>query len=138
MQYYIIDPDVPGRLDDETIKAFHSGQPAHIRYIFECWPASDIVQSDPVFAVSETLATELLEANLTGFTLKPCESRKGEQFDIASPGSDRLPVYVWLDVHGSAGIDDFGISEDLMLTISEKALKVLHKFNLEGSTTTDV
>lgn len=132
MKYYTIDPDVPGRLAVDTITAFRSGTPELVNYVFECWPDSDMVQADPVFLVSDRLASALSAAGLTGFTLKLCFSSKGEQFHIASPGCGPLPTYRWLFVNGTVGVDDFGISEDLALTISENALGVMRGFNLQG------
>lgn len=133
MKYYTIDPDVPGRLSDETIKALRIGTPKLVNYIFECWPTSDLVQADPVFLVSNSLASALSSAGLSGFCLKPCVARKGEQFNVTSLECGELPSYRWLVVDGLNGVDDFFISQNLMLTVSERALKVMNAFSLDGA-----
>ena len=134
MKFYTIDPDVPGRTHGETIRAFRSGHhPENVRYIFECWPEADVVQTFPIFLVSEKLALALRSAKLTGFELKACESSKGDQFHIASPGYGELPKYFWLDVNGKSEQDDFGISNDLMLRISERVYDLLQNFCVEGA-----
>lgn len=139
MKYYTIDPDVPGELTAET----HQGTPESadkIGYIFDCWPEADIIQADPYFAVSLDLKQAIENEGLSGVAFGQCDCLKGEQFSVASPEhkNDELPKYYWLKVNGDAEKDDFGISDDLMLVISENARGVLSRFDLTRADIEDI
>jgi hypothetical protein len=133
MDFYIIEPDVPGFLKETRRFVRENPSPSEIDYVFECWPDDDILRAHSVILVSERLSKALLEANLSGFRLKSCIGSKGDQFEIASPGRGELPKYLWLDVVGRPKVDDFGISDQLMLVISQRALEVLQTFSIERS-----
>ena len=42
----------------------------------------------------------------------------------------RLPKFMWLQITGQAGRDDFGLAADLRMVISERALDVLKRLQL--------
>lgn len=41
-----------------------------------------------------------------------------------------IPKFSWLRIHGKAGQDDFGISGDNRLVVSEKIMRILNRFRL--------
>lgn len=138
MKYYTLEPDVPGSVADprSIIQNYDTIQSIH--YIFDCWPEDDILTSYPVYIVRKNLAKEFGNSNLTGFSIKACEVSKGKQFAIASPGCGKLPLYEWLHVSGRAGIDDFGITQNLRLAISESVVDTLIEFRVSNSKITEL
>lgn len=128
MKYFLIEADVPGRLRNSRQVLDNRSNLLSIHYIFDCWPEDDISEADPVIIVSEKLSKSIVSREMTGFILKSCESSKGDQFDIASPGCGELPRYLWLDVTGTAGVDDFGISKNLTLVVSQRVMDILDDF----------
>ena len=56
--------------------------------------------------------------------LAPVEVSASELFAELYPGG-RLPPFAWLQVGGVAGRDDFGMSPDHRLVVSDRALGVL-------------
>ena len=131
MNFYIIDPDVPGFLVEPWKAIKEDPHLSLIHYVFECCPKADLIQAYPVFLASARLAAAFAEAGLSGYYLKKCVGVKGEQFHIASPGCGGLPTYHWLAANGRAGVDDFTITNNLKLIVSENALNVMQGFNLE-------
>lgn len=128
MKYFLIEADVPGWVRNSRQDLDNLSELSVIHYTFDCWPDDDIAESNPVYIISEKLSKAIVSAGMTGFILKGCESSKGEQFEIASPGRGDLPPYLWLDVTGTAGVDDFGISENLTLVVSQRVMSILDNF----------
>ena len=133
MNYFQLEPDVPGRLLNPRHVLDHFSEISTIHYVLECWPEDDIITSIRAYLVKEGLALALKSSGMTGFEIKDCVVSKGDQFDIASPGYGDLPEFWWLYINGVPGVDDFGITKDLMLVVSERALNLLKGFVIENT-----
>jgi len=93
-------------------------------YQFDGWMGDELLESTPCYIVSEKMAEKLQQAQLSGFTLDEVETTKSEQFRELYPDRE-LPRFLWLKVEGSAGQDDFGVTSNLQLVVSDRALKAL-------------
>lgn len=89
------------------------------------WDGDGLLETHPIFMVTEELASEMRQARLSGWSTRPVTVRTTEAFDVLCPGV-RLPELAWLDVSGSLGVDDVALTEELgYLVVSEKAFEVV-------------
>jgi len=133
MKFYLLDPEVAGGWGPNTKFTRSLGKPVVIlalNYEFDGWLGDDLLESTPVFIVTRRLADRLQAARLTGFVMRPVEISTSEQFrDLY--GDLELPEFVWIDIVGKAGGDDFGIHADGRLVVSRKALDVIKTTQLD-------
>ncbi|WP_240994207.1 hypothetical protein [Pseudomonas viridiflava] len=130
--YYHIEPEVAGGWGKSTIAdtSCHPPKIEHLEYRFEEWLGDDILETFPCFIVTKALAKSLHDSKLTGFSCHTVRISKSNEFMERHPHLE-LPPFRWLAIEGSAEIDDFGISNDHRLVISDSALTVFRKFNLK-------
>jgi hypothetical protein len=133
MNYFQLEPDVPGRLLNPRHVLDHFSEISTVHYVLECWPEDDLITSIRVYLVKEGLAFALKSSRMTGFKIMDCVVSKGEQFHIASPGYGDLPEFWWLYIDGVPREDDFGIDKNLTLVVSERALKLLEGFVIRNA-----
>lgn len=126
--FYYIQPEVAGGLGDSTIidATFHPPKVSQLEYKFEGWLGDDLLESFPCFIVTKKLADFLIEEKLSGFKLMPVTISRSEIFIDLYPNI-HLPKFQWLQISGLAEINDFGLSEDHILVVSETALQALRK-----------
>jgi len=131
MKYYKIYPEVAGAWGENTIGYFEVRPPIifHLHYLFSDWLGDDILETFPVYIVSEKLANVLKISNLSGFELAFCEISKAEIFYDLNPNGKDLPQFFWLKIHGTPP-DDFFLLDGKRLCISQKALEILQTCNL--------
>ncbi len=130
--YYRIEPEVAGGWGEGT-EADTTCHPPKVRSLvfeFEGWLGDSIVTSFPCYLVAEELAQSIGDLKLSGYELAGCKITKSEAFDELYPNK-KLPKFLWLQVIGEAGIDDFGIGKDLRLVVSGTVLSVLKKHTLD-------
>lgn len=135
INYHIIEPEVAGGLGENTEFTRTPGQPIvvnRLHYRFDGWLGDQLIESTPCYIVSERMACELKRAQLTGFVLDDVEITASEQFrDIYS---DReLPRFLRFKVEGIPGGDDFGVTPDLELVVSDRALGTLSKVGISNA-----
>lgn len=138
MKYFLLKPDVPGYLVNPKGTLANYSNISSVHYVLECFPTDDIFKCRRIYIVKEDLAYALARSEMTGFELKSCVVSKGDQFEISSPGYKELPELLWLYIDGVAGSDDFGISDNLKLIISERALELLKGFVIENADITRI
>jgi len=131
---YIIEPEVAGGLGPRTVIDRSSGKMIVTKHHYQLdgWLGDDLIESSPCYIVSKRLADAVSREQLTGFTLDEVEIFKSEQFDELYPDTE-LPPFVWLKVHGEPGTDDFGMTAELLLAISDRALRLLENFNISNA-----
>lgn len=129
--YFYIEPEVSGGFGDNSVidASVHPPRVLKLHYQFDGWLGDDFLESFPCYIVSELLAEEIKSARLVGYSFDDVEVSKSEQFEELYPGK-KLPKFYWLKVTGVSRKDDFGISEDYRLVVSNEALKVLKKGKL--------
>ena len=129
--YYRIEPEVAGGWGEGT-KADTTCHPPKITSLvfeFEGWLGDSIVTSFPCYLVTEELAQSLNHAKLAGYELANCTITKSDTFCELHPNK-KLPNFMWLQIVGEAGVDDFGIDRDLRLVVSAAALSALKDHSL--------
>ena len=72
---------------------------------------------------------------LTGVRFDKVEVTASELFEQLYPNR-RLPKFVWLQIIGKPGQDDFGMAKGLMLVVSERALEVLKGLGISNALVT--
>lgn len=126
MHYFYIEPEVAGGLGDSTVldSSVHPPVVEHLEYCFDEWQGDALLESFPCFIATESLAAQLMSSPLSGFQFEQVTITKSPVFkELYSNHS--LPAFVWLQLTGQAGKNDFGLATDGRLVVSANALKVL-------------
>lgn len=126
MRYYNIKPQVVGHLGDGCEVEHAEGRITvrRLHYVFDIWPDDELIATVPCYLVTPKLADLLESAKMSGYgrqraTLTASDFVQ-EVYPLRTP-----PVYQWLTINGVPGHDDFGLSEQVNLVISERARSVL-------------
>lgn len=132
--YRYIEPEVAGSLGDETIinTTVHPPFVSQLHFVFNGWLGDDILETFPCYIISERLKNEILNSNLIGIAFKSLKVTKSIQFKDLYPNLN-LPDFYWAIINGKYDTDDFVISEDFRLIVSENAFKVLSLFNVSNA-----
>lgn len=133
MKYFVVAPEVSGGLGPSTQMDTGTHPPIirSLEYRFDGWLGDEILEAFPCFIVTESLAATFLETGFTGFEVGEVSVTTSDQFEDSLPGV-QLPKFVWLEVVGSAGSDDFGIGPDYRLVVSEAAFRCIAKTSPRG------
>jgi hypothetical protein len=132
MEWYALEPEVAGGWGARTIADTTTHPPVvkSLHYEFEDWSGDELVTSFPCFLITARLALRM-PAGLSGFKLASVEVTKSQVFRELNPRK-RLPKFHWLQVLGTAGRDDFGMSNEHTLVVSAQALAALRSGRLEN------
>ncbi len=125
--YHVVEPEVAGGWGPDTQFTRTPGQPVvvhKLHYVFDGWLGDQLLETSPCYIVTAALADRITQANLTGFVLDSVKISKSDQFESLYPGRE-LPDFRRFRVEGAAGQDDFGVTRDLMLVVSDTALATL-------------
>lgn len=115
---------------DDGFEGDFSVQPPRIDKLvmyFDDWLGDDLLTSHPAFFVTQKMASAITAANLSGYRFAPMKVNRSLLFeDLHEDDPLELPEFVWLQLHGKPGVDDFGVTaEGADLVVSDKALLVL-------------
>ncbi|MEE4371635.1 hypothetical protein V2K69_14345 [Pseudomonas alliivorans] len=129
--HYYIEPEVAGGLGETSIidTSCHPPKITRLEYKFEGWLGDDLLEGFPCFIVTKRLADAISKKRLSGFCLKPLKISKSENFLELYPDL-KLPDFKWLEIVGSAGVDDLGLAENHILVVSELALNVFKELKI--------
>ena len=122
MKFYALEPEVTGELHEGT-KIDNSTHPPIISDLhlnLNGWLGDDVFECFPVYIVTERLMMLLGSSVLSGFTFENFVIEFSEEFHDMYPGR-KVPKFYWLKVIGKPGIDDFALSTESLLIISENA-----------------
>ena len=130
--YYTLEPDVAGGLGPHIVLDGQTRPPrvTRLEYVFDGWSGDDLLESYPCLVTTKSMAQRLMQAATTGFLLRDVEVSTSGEFQDLFPTRE-LPVFVWLDITGTAGADDFGLASDGRLVVSARALGILRHGQLE-------
>jgi hypothetical protein len=123
--YHFIDPDVLVGLGDETVFGINNEEVLSLHMNIEDWLGDDLLTCHPVFIVTEQLKTKLEKTNLSGFSFADMKQSFDEYFNDNFQLKTPVPNFYWLKINGQEDKDDFFISKDKNLMISETCLKFL-------------
>jgi len=136
MPYYALEPEVAGHLGDHAVvdRSVHPPVVERLHYEFDGWLGDDLLESFPCFIVTKALRERLTQSGLSGCQFEDAEVSKSDLFEEIHPDRE-LPEFAWLKVLGRAGVDDFGLSPDHRLVVSQRALDALKSFKLDNCDT---
>ena len=131
MKYHILDPEVAGGLGSRTQmdSSVHPPVVKRLHYELEGWLGDDLVQSFPCYLVTKKLQAALAAIHPTGLSFAAADVSASESFKDQNPGV-ALPELTWLKVHGAPGKDDFGLTADARLVVSDRILKQMQAAQL--------
>ncbi len=129
--FSLLEPEVAGGFGEltELDASVHPPAVSRLHYEFHGWLGDDLLESFPCFIVSGPLAASIEAAGLTGFRLAPVDVSVSQEFVELQPET-QLPSFAWLQVSGTAGAHDFGLSSKSQLVVSPRALDVLRGHRL--------
>jgi hypothetical protein len=133
MKFYILEPEVAGGFGKNTIIDNSVFPPIihKLNYQLDGWLGDDLLESFPCYIVTEGIKEMLELIQPSGFIFSDVEITKSDQFRELYPNR-KIPKFYWLKIHGKAGYDDFGISDENTLVVSEKVLELLKKFKIDN------
>ena len=123
---YALEPHVAGELGDATVMdpSTHPPVVTDVEYVLDTPHADDLIESFPVFLVTQVLATAL--TGVAGVSFGRAELRPGDRY-LETYGDVPHPAYVRLLI---AGGPDIWIGDDLLLHVSDRLMALLSEFNL--------
>lgn len=129
--FWTLEPEVAGELGEGTVldRSVHPPKVSKLEYRFTGWLGDELLETFPCYIVTDRLGAELLSARLTGFELDAVSVVASLEFSDLYPGR-RLPTFRWLKVSGTAGVDDFGLSDSHSLVVSDGALLRIRRCTL--------
>ena len=120
-------PEVAGGFGPDTILADPYARPPLItrfHYEFNVWPHDPLLEAVACFIVTQALKEKILTSRASGVAFDDVEISKDLNVEEFYPDRE-LPKFVWLQVTGRAGIDDFGLSPKHDLVVSQRILDLL-------------
>ncbi len=132
MKFFQLEPEVAGGFGDNTVIEDTAARPLRIQrleYRFDGWLGDDLLETVGCFIATPPLAKAIQLAHSTGVDFADVEVSKSPEFEELYPNL-QIPTFVWLKVFGKAGSDDFGLSKENKLVVSELAFNVLQLFAL--------
>lgn len=129
--YFTLSPEVAGGLGERTVMdaSVHPPRVQRLHYEMQGWLGDEFLESFPCFIVTARVKDTLIGFGASGCTFDSVEVSKSSTFEELYP-ERQLPTFFWLKVHGLAGADDLGLSEDHRLVVSKRVLEALKSFDL--------
>ncbi len=132
MNYYILNPEVAGELGHRTEMdtSVHPPIVAKLHFEVDAWLGDDIVQSFPCYLVSEALKVRLEAMKPSGVAFASAEVTASDNFEELKHGRE-LPNLSWMKVSGVPGSDDFGLTSDARLVVSDRVLSEMKHLQID-------
>lgn len=133
--FWSLAPEVAGELGPDTVMdtSVHPPIVSKLQYRFQGWLGDDLLESFPCYVVTDALGSDLKAADFTGFDLDVVSIVTSEEFDEIEkehfPGR-QLPGFKWLKVTGQAGVEDFGLSVQHKMVVSDRVLATIRRRTL--------
>jgi hypothetical protein len=127
MKYYTLEPEVAGGFGPKSILDDPSARPPrikHFNYEFAGWAGDPLLTTVASFIVTAEVKAKIEESEAKGVQFGIVEISKSGEFEDFFPGRE-LPKFVWLQVTGKAGVDDFDMSPTHRLIVSQRILDIL-------------
>ena len=126
-----LEPEVAGELGDDTVidRSVHPPRVSKLHYVFTGWLGDELLESFSCYIVTERVADALQSAGHAGYTFDAVELEVSDHFRELYPNR-HVPPFRWLRITGRAFVDDFGMSDEHLLIVSDRALAILRQFAL--------
>ncbi|NYI58239.1 hypothetical protein [Cellulomonas soli] len=96
---------------------------------FEGWLGDDLIETYPLFAVTDRLRAALRASGVSGVSFEQVPTIRSEQLLELQPG-DEIGTWSLMAVTGRAGTDDAWLSPRWMLMVSQRFWDVASRFQL--------
>lgn len=138
MAFYYVEPEVAGGLGKHTVldSSVHPPIVSELNYRIVNWLGDALLESFPALIITREAADALQAMGASGIGLRDVQITISDSFRETYP-ERMLPDFVWLNVSGIAGKDDFGIAADSRLVVSQRVLNRLKTFGLENALVED-
>jgi hypothetical protein len=135
MRYFELEPEVGGFFGPASVADVTKRPPivSTFNYEFDTWLGDPILEALCAYIVTDDLKDRLTAAGASGISFGPVEITKSDIFEGLQP-DETLPAFSWLQVVGKPGSDDFGLSENFMLVVSERILELLKQAGMKHCT----
>lgn len=133
--FYKIKPECPAQMGKETKfdKNFTPWKITKLHLVFDVWMGGDLLKESPCFYVTERFLDKINIEEISGLkSIKSAKVTSSETFKNLYPNRT-LPNCFQLEIDGSPGVDDIGITAPSQLIISEKFLHLLKKVDMSNS-----
>jgi hypothetical protein len=126
MKYFTIEPEVAGGLGQNTIldSTIHPPRVIKLHYQFNGWLGDPILETVATFIVTSSIKNKIETSAATGVQFEAVEISKSGEFEDFFPNR-KLPGFLWIQITGNAGKDDFGLSSTHRLVVSQRILEIL-------------
>lgn len=133
MSFFLLEPYVAGGLGDNTVMdtSIHPPIVSRLHYTVDDWAGDELLESTPCFIITQHLASIVDAADLSGYRLADVEVTLSDT-GTELLGDTELPTFRWLQVTGTAGTDDFGVTSDASIVVSTRALDTLRTGNIDN------
>lgn len=134
MKYYQVEPEVAGGLGERSLVDRSAGKMVvrRLHYVLDGWDGDVLLTSSPCFIVTENAKRKLKSIGATGIRFDKVEVTTSDLFQELYPDR-RLPKFVWLQIEGRPGQDDFGIGERYGIVVSGRALEALKELGISNA-----
>ena len=133
MEFFIVEPEVAGSLGPHTIldRSFTRPRVTRLHHVFDGWLGDELIECTPAFLMTERLIARLGELHLRGTQCRSCDVETSDQFRELCPAV-QLPRFVWAQIVGQPLVDDFFLTSDERLGVSDRAWDVVRRFALHA------
>lgn len=135
----VLEPEVAGELGQETTMdtSIHPPIVKKVHFEFSGWLGDDLLESFPCFIVTQRLKEEIEKCNLTGFVFEDIKVTTSYNFQQFYPLVE-LPKFYWANMADNNAGNDFSLTADYKLVVSNAAFVLLNKFNIKNALIYDV
>ncbi len=129
---YALEPLVGGVLGEGTLidPSVHPPRVEAVEYVLDAPTEDDLLESFPVYLVSDALGATLAEAGLSGFTLEPARVIPSREY-TAVYGDAPHKTYQWLRPQPSPDPDCW-VDDALRLCVSDRMMRIFGQGVLDG------
>lgn len=125
--FFFLYPEVAGGFGENVVYDPATRHVEHLHYEFDGWLGDDILQTSPCcYIITDRIKQAISKVANSGYAFAEVEISKSEQFRDIYPDRE-LPSFSWLKVFGQAAKDDFGVSADKCLVVSERVLEAIRQ-----------
>jgi hypothetical protein len=138
MRYFYVNPEVAGGLGKNTVldNSVHPPIVRKLHYQFDGWLGDVLLESFPIFIIADSAMRQLQSEGMAGLRAEDLETTVSQQFQELHP-QRHLPRFVWLQVIGKPGRDDFATDSNGRLVVSETALEKLNRLGIKNAEVAD-
>jgi hypothetical protein len=130
MSYVYIFPEIAGEHGDHSVfdRSKTPFEVTKLHYVFSSWLGDALVKGYfRCYILTAPAAAALQASGMSGIRIADAEISTDLEYDEAYPNRP-VPPFVWLQIIGKPGQDDFGMARNNHLVISERALQILSPF----------